>query len=74
MLRAPIISHLFFADDNLIFCKANTEASNSLLHLLDEYVQVSGQYINTDKTIMVFSENVKKEIRLRFVLCGVVER
>lgn len=56
---APIINHLLFADDSLIFWEATIEASNSLLKILDEYAHAFSQCINIDKTSMVFSRNVK---------------
>lgn len=60
---APTISQLFFMDDRLIFCKATPEASNHLLKILNEYALASCQYINQEKTTMVFSRNVKEENR-----------
>lgn len=58
--RAPIIDHLLFADDSLLFCKATVDASNNLLKIIDEYAQVSSQCINADKTTMIFSQNVRE--------------
>lgn len=57
---APAINHLLFADDSLIFCKANDVTSNNLLMILNEYAQALGQCINMEKTTMVFSRNVKE--------------
>ena len=33
----PSVSHLFFADDSLLFCKATREECNSVLRILDTY-------------------------------------
>lgn len=39
---APVINHLLFTDDSLIFWEATVEASNSLLKILDEYAHALG--------------------------------
>lgn len=48
--NAPLISHLFFADDLLIFCKANTNDISSLRAILDHFTAISGQSINYSKS------------------------
>lgn len=55
---APTIIHLLFAYENLIFCKANAEASNNLQRILIVYALNSGQCINTEKTNIVFNRNI----------------
>lgn len=63
---SPAISHLFFADDTLIFCRATTEESKLVMSLLKTYEEASGQMINIDKSAVFFSkntgENKKSEI------------
>nr|XP_017221408.1 PREDICTED: uncharacterized protein LOC108198150 [Daucus carota subsp. sativus] len=39
---APILSHLFFADDNYIYCQANSEAANKVISMLQVYEKASG--------------------------------
>ena len=42
----PRLSHLFFADNSLIFCKASLEECNSLQRILIVYEQAFGQQLN----------------------------
>ena len=39
----PKVSHLFYADDNLLFCRANDHDCQTVLEILDKYEQASGQ-------------------------------
>ena len=47
---APKISHLFFADDSLLFCRANSQECTHILDILKQYEEASGQQINRGKT------------------------
>lgn len=62
-LHAPSIKHLLFTDDSLIFCKASRSSSQQLLNILKIYTLASGQYINVKKTITVFNQNVRENIK-----------
>ena len=57
------VSHLFFADDNLLFTKATTEERERVKAILSSYEESSSQKINYDKFAILFSSNVAKEIR-----------
>ncbi|EPS72636.1 hypothetical protein M569_02121, partial [Genlisea aurea] len=63
--RGPSISHLFFADDAMIFCEASCAALSRVSDILQDYERASGQKVNTHKSAMVFSPNTpdsEKEI------------
>ena len=60
---APKVSHLFFADDSLFFCKANGNECNKLKEILGLYESASGQKINTDKSSIFFSPNTSHELK-----------
>lgn len=62
-----MINHLLFADDSFNFCKANSSESQKLLNLLENYANALGQRINTGKTIMIFSWNVKERDKTEII-------
>ena len=61
--NAPSISHLLFADDSLIFMKANTQNANALRRVLDVYCASSGQLVSTAKSSVFFSPNTSVAVR-----------
>ena len=56
--KSPQISHLQFADDNLLFARANQHEANNILRVLDTYQKASGQMVNMEKSKASFSRNV----------------
>ncbi|KAM3750679.1 hypothetical protein ACB098_04G053400 [Castanea mollissima] len=58
------VSHLLFANDNLLFCEATTEECQNLMHILAMYERASGQAINRQKTTLFFSPNTKQPVKL----------
>lgn len=58
-----LINYLFFVDDNLLFCKANSIKWSKLLSLLDLYENASGQALNKDKTFLFFSNNTPNDVK-----------
>ncbi|CAL1369515.1 unnamed protein product [Linum trigynum] len=59
--RAPITSHLMFADDTYLFIRASLPECANLLHIFHEYEAVSGQKVNLHKPSMCVSANVSPE-------------
>ena len=53
------ISHLLFADDRLVFCKATVSECVKIQCVLYLYEQASGQSINRGKTNIFFSSNTQ---------------
>ena len=59
----PAFSHLFFADDLLLFAKANEENCGSVREAIEDFCLLSGQRVNFSKSRVFFSPNVDQEQR-----------
>ncbi|KAL0454374.1 UNVERIFIED_CONTAM: hypothetical protein Slati_0776600 [Sesamum latifolium] len=71
---APSISHLLFADDTLIFCRATTKAMSCIRDILCLSERASGLKVHMQRSAMVISRNVTEDLRLELVrILGVVE-
>jgi ribonuclease HI len=57
--RAPVISHLLFADDSLLFFRATGQQAQRIRGILEKYCRGTGQSINYDKCSILF--NAKQE-------------
>ena len=54
---APVISHLLFADDSLLFFHANEQQAALVKDLLNTFATATGQLINPSKCSILFSDN-----------------
>jgi hypothetical protein len=62
----PRINHLFFADDSLIFMKANEASALKLQSILALYEDVSGQMLNKEKSTVMFSKWTTQATKRKF--------
>jgi len=56
---APLLTHLLFADDCFLFCRADINECNKLKSILQNYEELSGQAINYQKSEKNFSKNTQ---------------
>lgn len=61
--RVPQISHLFFTDNSIIFCRPTLDEAIRVSQILKEYEWGSGQKLNKEKTSLFFSRNMAKEVQ-----------
>ncbi|KAL0442405.1 UNVERIFIED_CONTAM: hypothetical protein Slati_1963200 [Sesamum latifolium] len=65
---APSISHILFADDTLIFCRASREGTRAVKDILEVYRLASGQEINFSKSSVAFSRNTGEDLCTNIVV------
>lgn len=70
----PIVTHLFFADNSLIFLKADEYNSSYFIDILSAYVKASGQKINFEKPALFFSPNCADQVKDNIMLCYILLR
>ena len=56
------LTHLLFADDSLIFCRAKESECQTLLNILTKNERASGQQINRAKTTLFFSKSTNADM------------
>ncbi|XP_057811902.1 uncharacterized protein LOC131026150 [Salvia miltiorrhiza] len=71
---SPAISHLFFADDSLLFFKASVTGVRTIKSLLEEYSVASGQLVNLEKSAVSFSPcSSRRDIEMVVETLGIRE-
>jgi hypothetical protein len=60
---APLINHLLFADDSLLFIKANSDGVRGISSVLDSYCHALGQPINLSKSSIFFSKGCPQTVK-----------
>lgn len=72
--QTPQVSHLFFADDTVLFCRANNREADEIKSIISRYERASGQRINLEKTAITFIPNIQEEKRREICsILGVIE-
>lgn len=66
----PSITHLFYADDILIFCRATASDVTQILNCLYQFESWTGQLVSKEKSFVHFSRNCTPQLRnnLRSIL------
>lgn len=57
------ISHLFFADDLMLFAKVSEKGSEVIKDVLDTFCEESGQKVSCEKSRIYFSPNVPSTLK-----------
>ncbi|XP_021839107.1 uncharacterized protein [Spinacia oleracea] len=59
--NAPEVTHLFFADDSIFFCRAEERNVEAITRVLNRYSAASGQETNFSKSEVSLSTNVPND-------------
>lgn len=62
--RAPTISHLLYADDILVMCRANKKEASVVKSCFDKFCLWSGHEVSLEKSSIMFSRGTSKKDRV----------
>ena len=62
--HGPKLTHLLFADNSLLFCRATPDECSSVMALLSLYEEASGQKVNRSKTSIFFSKSTSEDLKV----------
>jgi hypothetical protein len=65
--EGPMVSHLMFADDLLLFGEATEKQMQCVLDNLNQFCNLSGQEVSYEKTSILFSKNVRRSMRDKLI-------
>ena len=65
LANGPRVSHLFFANDSLVFGRVTVNEAMEIQQILKVYETSSGQQLNCHKTSLFFSPNTDNEVKER---------
>ena len=71
--NGPRVSHLFFADDSVLFCRAKESECQVILDLFSVYERGSGQKINKDKTTFSSVPTLTMMSKSEYNICWVFQ-
>lgn len=63
--NGPRVNHLFFADNSIIFARANRDEADEIKTILGVYEKASRQQINLIKSTITFTPNISRADRKR---------
>ncbi|XP_042980145.1 uncharacterized protein LOC122310315 [Carya illinoinensis] len=66
---APLVSHLLYADDLLIFANGGKKSVRGIIRTLEQYAQWSSQAINKEKSALFMSKRIPYDRR-----CGLLNK
>ncbi|BFG37549.1 hypothetical protein CerSpe_238230 [Prunus speciosa] len=64
----PSVSHLFLADDLILFGEATSKQARIMKHCLEVFCQASGQTVNFDKSAILCSPNTSRAVAIEISL------